>query len=45
VAQNRSLKPEHPLTHNFPDLVPARVFPRTRSLDAVQIGLQYGGDS
>jgi hypothetical protein len=45
VAQNRSLKLEHRLTHNFPDLVPARVLPRTRLVDAVQIGLQYGGDS
>jgi hypothetical protein len=45
VAQNRSLKLEHALTHNFPDLVPARVLPGTRLVDAVQIGLQYGGDS
>jgi hypothetical protein len=41
VTQNRSLKLYRPLTHKS---VPARVLPGTRWFDAVQIGLQCGGD-
>ena len=44
VAKNRSLKLEHPLTHKFPDFFHARVWPGRASFDAVQIGLQCGGD-
>jgi hypothetical protein len=44
VTQNGNLKLYHPLTHKFPDFVPAGVLPGTRWFDAVEIGPQYGED-
>jgi len=41
VTQKRNPKLKHPLTHKFPELVPAHVFAATH---AVQIGPQCGGD-
>ncbi len=44
VAQNRGLKLKHPMTHKFPDFFLPASGPGRGSFDAVQIGLQCGGD-